>query len=29
MYYDVRQASQLNSVFFSIAQTLTNLRLAK
>jgi Flp pilus assembly protein TadG len=29
MYYDVSQASQLNSVFSSIAQNLANLRLAK
>jgi uncharacterized protein YegL len=29
MYYEVNQASQLNSVFSSIAQTLANLRLAK
>jgi len=29
MYYDVQQASQLNSVFTSIAQTLANLRIAK
>ena len=29
MYYDVQQASQLNSVFSSIAQTLANLRIAK
>jgi Flp pilus assembly protein TadG len=29
MYYQVTQASQLNSVFASIAQTLANLRIAK
>lgn len=29
MYYDVQQASQLNTVFTSIAQNLANLRLAK
>ena len=29
MYYDVAQASQLNGVFTSIAQTLANLRIAK
>jgi Flp pilus assembly protein TadG len=29
MYYDVQQASQLNSVFTAIAQNLANLRLAK
>ena len=29
MYYDVQQASQLNSVFASIAQNLANLRIAK
>jgi Mg-chelatase subunit ChlD len=29
MFYDVQQASQLNAVFTSIAQTLANLRLAK
>ncbi len=29
MYYDVQQASQLNVVFTSIAQTLANLRIAK
>jgi hypothetical protein len=29
MYYEVSQASQLNSVFTSIAQNLANLRLAK
>jgi Flp pilus assembly protein TadG len=29
MYYDVQQASQLNGVFTSIAQTLANLRIAK
>jgi hypothetical protein len=29
MYYDVQQASQLNSVFSSIAQNLANLRIAK
>ena len=29
MYYNVNQASQLNNVFSSIAQTLANLRLAK
>jgi hypothetical protein len=29
MYYDVSQASQLNGVFTSIAQTLANLRIAK
>jgi hypothetical protein len=29
MYYDVQQASQLNGVFSSIAQTLANLRIAK
>jgi hypothetical protein len=29
MYYDVNQASQLNSVFTSIAQNLANLRIAK
>ncbi len=29
MYYDVSQASQLNSVFSSIAQNLANLRIAK
>jgi hypothetical protein len=29
MYYDVSQASQLNSVFTSIAQNLANLRIAK
>jgi len=29
MYYNVNQASQLNSVFSSIAQNLANLRLAK
>jgi Flp pilus assembly protein TadG len=29
MYYDVTQASQLDSVFSSIAQTLANLRIAK
>jgi hypothetical protein len=29
MYYDVSQASQLNAVFSSIAQTLANLRIAK
>ncbi len=29
MYYEVQQASQLNSVFGSIAQNLANLRLAK
>jgi len=29
MYYEVNQASQLNSVFTSIAQNLANLRLAK
>jgi hypothetical protein len=29
MYYEVSQASQLNNVFSSIAQTLANLRLAK
>jgi hypothetical protein len=29
MYYDVDQASQLNVVFSSIAQTLANLRLSK
>jgi Flp pilus assembly protein TadG len=29
MYYDVDQASELNSVFSSIAQTLANLRLSK
>ncbi len=29
MYYDVDQASQLNTVFSSIAQTLANLRLSK
>lgn len=29
MYYDVTQASQLNSVFSSIAQNLANLRIAK
>ena len=29
MYYEVSQASQLNSVFSSIAQNLANLRLAK
>jgi len=29
MYYDVQQASQLNAVFSSIAQTLANLRIAK
>jgi hypothetical protein len=29
MYYQVTQASQLNSVFASIAQNLANLRIAK
>ena len=29
MYYNVNQASELNSVFSSIAQNLANLRLAK
>jgi Flp pilus assembly protein TadG len=29
MYYDVQQASQLDSVFSAIAQTLANLRIAK
>ena len=29
MYYNVNQASQLNSVFSSIAQNLANLRIAK
>jgi Flp pilus assembly protein TadG len=29
MYYDVQQASQLNGVFTSIAQTLANLRIAR
>jgi hypothetical protein len=29
MYFDVQQASQLNSVFSSIAQNLANLRIAK
>lgn len=29
MYYDVQQADQLNAVFSSIAQNLTNLRIAK
>lgn len=29
MYYDVQQASQLNSVFTSIAQNLANLRISK
>ena len=29
MYYEVQQASQLNSVFSSIAQSLANLRIAK
>ena len=29
MYYDVQQATQLNGVFTSIAQTLANLRIAK
>jgi Flp pilus assembly protein TadG len=29
MYYDVQQASQLNSVFSAIAQNLANLRIAK
>ena len=29
MYYNVNQASQLNSVFSSIAQNLANLRLAR
>ncbi len=29
MYYDVQQASQLNSVFAAIAQNLANLRIAK
>jgi hypothetical protein len=29
MYYDVQQASQLNSVFSSIAQKLANLRISK
>jgi Flp pilus assembly protein TadG len=29
MYYDVQQASQLNTVFTSIAQNLANLRIAK
>ncbi|MCC6776826.1 MAG: VWA domain-containing protein [Hyphomicrobiales bacterium] len=29
MYYDVQQASQLNSVFTAIAQNLANLRIAK
>ncbi len=29
MYYNVNQASQLNSVFTSIAQNLANLRMAK
>jgi Flp pilus assembly protein TadG len=29
MYYDVQQASQLNSVFSAIANTLANLRIAK
>jgi len=29
MYYEVAQASQLNSVFTAIAQSLANLRIAK
>jgi hypothetical protein len=29
MYYDVQQASQLDSVFGSIAQNLANLRIAQ
>ncbi|MCC6775274.1 MAG: VWA domain-containing protein, partial [Hyphomicrobiales bacterium] len=29
MFYDVQQASQLNSVFSAIAQNLANLRIAK
>ena len=29
MYYNVNQASELNSVFSSIAQNLANLRIAK
>jgi hypothetical protein len=29
MYYDVQQASELNSVFSSIAQNLANLRISK
>jgi len=29
MYFDVQQASQLNSVFSSIAQNLANLRIAE
>jgi hypothetical protein len=29
MYYDVQQASQLNSVFSTIAQNLANLRISK
>ena len=29
MYYDVQQASQLNTVFSAIAQNLANLRIAK
>ena len=29
MYFDVQQASQLNSVFSAIAQNLANLRIAK
>jgi hypothetical protein len=29
MYYDVQQASQLNSVFTAIASNLANLRIAK
>jgi hypothetical protein len=29
MYFDVQQASQLNSVFSSIAQNLANLRISK
>ena len=29
MYYEVSQASQLNSVFNSIAQKLANLRISK
>ena len=29
MYYDVQNASELNTVFSAIAQNLANLRLAK